>query len=143
MSKSAELTDAIIGCLEDIIPDNGYHTALKGVYATGRTKPDKAPVPCLVVRIAEDEGSDRVGPTVKRSVTYIVECLFSRSATLQDMQRGHHDILRALGYGEVPQRRPLSQGWVGEEAVEFDMAEDGGSYRRAIATISIQYVEKY
>lgn len=143
MSKSAELTDDVIKCLGEISQDNGYHTEIRDIYGIGQVKPDKAPMPCLVLHVADDEGVERVGVTVRRSITYIIEAVFGRGATLQDMQRCHHDILKALGYGEVPQRRPLSQGWVGEESAEFDMAPDGGSHRSVIAAVSIQYIEKY
>lgn len=143
MSRAAELSGTIEVCLGEISPSAGYHTEVRGVYGVGKVKPDKAGLPCIVVHLAEDEGSDRVGPTVKRVATYQIEAVFPRTATLQDMQLAHHDILRSLGYGQNLPDRPLKPGWIGEEAAEFDLAEDGGGHRRAIATISIQYVEQY
>lgn len=143
MSKSAALTDDVVRCLGEITQDNGYHTQIHGIYGAGQNKPDKAALPCIVIRIVEDESINRVGQTVQRSATYIVEAVFGRAASLQELQRCHRDILKSLGYGQVPQRRPLSPGWVGEESAEFDMAEDGGSHRRVMAAISIQYVEQY
>lgn len=143
MSKAATLTDAIVTCLSEIAPDAGYHTQIMDVYGAGKHKPDKAALPCIVLRLEDDSGENSVGTTAKRTATYIIEAVFPRSASLQDLQRCHHDILKSLGFGQAPQRRPLSPGWVGEESVQFDLAEDGGSHVRAIAAISIQYVEQY
>jgi len=142
MSRATELTDAVESALREITP-TGFSTDIKAVYGVGEIKPDKAPLPCLLVRIDSDAGTDRVGVKVKRSIEYQIEAVFPRTATLQELQLCHHDILRALGYGQLRPDRPLAPGWVGEESAEFDMAAEGGTHRTVTASIGIEYIETY
>jgi len=143
MSKAAELTTAIEACLAEISPDDGYATRLNGVYGVAKNVPDKAATPYLIIRIEEDESVKHSGNVVHRIANYQVEAVFSRSATLADLQNCHHDILKSLGYGGNYQDRPLKPGWAGEESAEFDMGASGGQLRSVTASISIQYVERY
>lgn len=143
MSKAAELSDGIRKCLERIHPANGFSTDLRGVYGFGEAKPDKAPTPCLLVRIAEDELGEMVGATASRTVTYEIEGIFARSASLQDLQRLHHDILVALGTGKLPNVRPLKSGWPFEESATFDADQDGSTARTVTSVVTLRYIEKY
>ncbi|AQZ96557.1 hypothetical protein ACFSB1_10720 [Halopseudomonas phragmitis] len=143
MSEGANLTDAIVQCLGEISPANGFHTDIKAVYGPLESKPDKAPLPCLLVSLPDDGMEEMVGPTVKRLATYVVEAQFSRVASLQDMQRCHHDILRALGYGQYQPERPLKPGAVEEESVEYDQALDGATQRAAKCRLQVRYIEHY
>lgn len=142
MTRATDLTDGIETALREITPA-GFHTDIKAVYGVGEIKPDKAPLPCLLIRIESDEGSKQVGVKVGRSAEYHIEAVFPRTATLQELQLCHHDILRALGYGQILPGRPLSAGWVGEESAQFDLATDGGMLRSVTAMISIDYIETY
>lgn len=143
MTKATELTDAVELVLGEIAPAAGYHTDIKAVYGVAEVKPDKAALPCLLVRVNDDSGVERVGIQVKRVVEYEIQGVFSRTATLQEMQLCHHDILKALGYGQNLPGRPLKPGWVGEESAEFDLAPEGGTQRSVTARITLEYVEKY
>lgn len=143
MSKAAELSEGIRACLERIRPANGFSTDVKGIYGFGETKPDKAPTPCLLVRIAEDEMGEMVGTTASRTATYEIQGVLSRSASLQDLQRLHHDILVALGTGKLPHIRPLKPGWPFEESAEFDADQDGSTARTVTSTVTLRYIEKY
>lgn len=143
MSAGAELSAAVESCLEQIAPANGYETDARGVYGFGQSKPDKAPSPYLLVRIGEDQSIERVGAKVRRQVRYDVQGVFSRTASLQDMQRCHHDILRSLGYGELPPGRHLLRGEIIEESAEYDPDTDGSLMRSVVASITIQYFEQY
>lgn len=143
MTRATELTDAVELVLGEIAPAAGYHTDIKAVYGVAEVKPDKALLPCILVRIASDGSESRVGPTAKRQIDYEIEGVFSRAASLQDLQRCHHDILRALGFGTDLPNRPLKPGWVGEESAEFDMATEGGTNRTVKVLVQLEYVEKY
>ena len=142
MSKAAELSSALEECLAQISTANGYHTALQGIYGFGKTKKDGDPLPCLLVRIADDTAEERAGPSAKRLATYQIEGVFPRSASLQDLQRCHHDILRALGYGHPVANRALVAGAVVDDSAEFD-PEPEGTLRRVITSLSLRYVEAY
>ncbi|GMQ53506.1 hypothetical protein [Halopseudomonas aestusnigri] len=143
MSKAAELTTAIEACLAEITAANGYATDIQGVYGFSQNVPDTAAKPYLIIRIPEDEAVKHSGNAVHRVATYQVEAVFSRAATLADLQNCHYDILKSLGYGGNYQERPLKPGWAGEESAEFDMGASGGQLRSVTASISIQYVERY
>lgn len=143
MTRATDLSDAIETCLGQISPATGFATDIKAVYGFGKTKPDSAPMPCLLVRIAEDSVDGNVGKACKRLVQYQVEGVFSRTASLQDLQRCHHDILRSLGYGDLLPTRALSAGEVTEESAEFDSDVGGSTARRVVSSITIRYIEKY
>lgn len=143
MSKAAELSAALEQRLEGIKQAAGYSTEVAGVYGFGKTKPDKAPLPCLLVRVAEDVKEDQVGDKWQRAATYQVQGVFPRTASLQDMQRLHHDIIKAIGADPLPQVRPLASGWLMEESAEFDPDSDGSTYRHLVVSITLRYIETY
>lgn len=143
MSAGAELSAAIESCLERITPANGFATDIKGVYGFGKRKPENAPQPALVVRVGEDQAVERCGNKVRRRAVYEVRGVFSRTSALQELQDCYHDILRSLGYGDIPPGRELLRGEIVEESVEYDPDIDGSTIRSLIAQITIQYVESY
>lgn len=143
MTRATDLSDAIEQSLEQITPANGFATDIKAVYGFGKAKPDNAPLPCLVVSIGEDTIDGNVGKVCKRQVEYKIDGVFNRAASLQELQRCHHDILRSLGYGDLLPSRVLNPGEVIEESAEFDPDTDGSNLRRVSSSITIKYVEKY
>lgn len=143
MTKATELSEAILARLEAITPDNGYHTAVARVYGFGETKPDAAPKPYILARIASDDLEKAVGTKGSRAVTYQLEGVMPRSASLQDLQRLHHDILKTLGVDTLPGVRPLESGWLFEESAEFDPDQNGSTSRTVISTVTLRYVETY
>ncbi len=143
MSKGSDLSAAIEAKLSLIKAVNGYATDIAGVYGFSQPKKDGAPCPYLLVRVAEDSGSERSGSKVKRQAIYEVQGVFSRTATLQDLQRCNHDILRSLGYGDLPPGRELIQGEIVEESAEFDPDTSGSTTRSVTSRLTIQYVEAY
>lgn len=143
MTKATDLSAAMAAALSAIIPANGYATDLKGVYGFGETKKDAAPLPCLLVRIVEDSAVSGSGRACKRLAQYEIEAVFSRSATLQDLQLCHHDILRAVIYSDLlPTLVPLANN-VTEGAAEFDPDRDGSTLRVMTCTLGLHYIENY
>ncbi|TLX54869.1 hypothetical protein DN824_20520 [Stutzerimonas nosocomialis] len=143
MTRGTELSAAIVQRLEAIRIENGYHTDVARVYGFGERKPDKAPMPYILARIAEDEMEEAVGTTVSRAARYEIEGVMPRSASLQDLQLLHYDILRTLGSGQLPHVRPLKNGWPFEESAEYEPDTDGSTTRSVTSSITIRYVEKY
>jgi hypothetical protein len=143
MTKATDLSEALAACLGQISPGNGYASDIKAVYGFGEVKKDTAPLPCLLVTVTEDQAAERVGSRVKRTASYEVQGIFSRSASLQDLQRCHHDILLSLGYGDLPPGRELLQGEIVEEAAEFDPGIGGSNTRAVISRLVIRYIETY
>lgn len=143
MSKGSDLSSAIESKLALIKAANGYATDVAAVYGFGQSKKDGAPHPYLLVRVAEDASEARAGSKVKRLATYEVQAVFSRTASLQDLQRCHHDILRSLGYGDLPPGRELIQGEITEESAEFAPDTGGSTCRTVISRLTIRYVEAY
>lgn len=143
MSRGAELSVAIEAALALIHPDNGFVTDIKNVYGFSEAKPDKAPLPCLLVRISDDELVEFSAGKAKRNVVYEVHGIMSRAASLQDIQNLHHDILVALGQGQLPGSRPVKAGWPFEESAEFDPGVDGVAQRSVISSVTFAYVETY
>lgn len=143
MSKGSDLSAAIEAKLALIKAVNGYATDVAAVYGFAQSKKDGAPCPYLLVRVAEDAAAERVGSKVRRLAAYEVQGVFSRTATLQDLQRCHHDILCSLGYGDLPPGRELIQGEIIEEVAEFDQDAGGSTTRSVISRLTIQYVEAY
>ena len=142
MTRATDLTTAIDTALREIAPGD-FNTDIKAVYGVGEVRPDKSPLPCLLIRVDSDEGMERVGVKVKRLAQYQIEGVFPRTTTLQELQLCHHDVLKSLGYGQNQPGMPISPGWVGEEFVQFDLAGDGSVFRTFTASISFEYVETY
>lgn len=143
MTRGTELSSSIVERLEAISPANGYHTEVRRVYGFGERKPDKAPMPYLLARIVSDEMEEAVGTTASRAAQYQIEGVMPRSATLQELQLLHYDILRTLGTGQLPHVRPLKSGWPFEESAEYEPDIEGSATRSVTSTITIRYVEKY
>lgn len=143
MTRGIALTDAIAANLATITTANGYATNIRAVYPFATVKPDSAPLPVILLRMESDETTgERAGRSVQRAATYQLECVFPRTATIQDLQQCQHDILMSLGYGEIPPARDLVPGEVVQEGSEFDPGE-GSPTRKLISTLVINYVEKY
>jgi len=143
MTRGTELSAAIEAQLQVINQANGYATQLRGVYGFAERKPDKAPLPYLLVRIVEDELLRMVGTKAARAVRYEIEGCMPRSATLRDLQLLHHDILVSLGTGQLPHVTALDSGRVFEESAEYVADQDGSTTISVISTVSLQYVETY
>lgn len=143
MTKGTELSAAIVEQLQSIQQANGFSTDIKAVYGFGDRKPDKAPLPYMLLRIAEDAMIENVGTAVLREARYEIEGVMPRSASLSDLQLMHYDIHRALGTGQLPNVRPLKPGWPYEESAEFMPDQEGSTDRSFISSITIRYVETY
>lgn len=143
MTRATELNAALLLCLGGINPAAGFSTDLRGIYGFGEAMKDTAPLPCLLVTVTEDQSGERSGNKVKRTASYEVQGVFNRSASLHDLQRCHHDILRSLGYGLLPPGRALLQGEIVEEAAEFDSGAPGSGAHTVVSRLVIQYVETY
>lgn len=143
MTKATELSAAMAAALSAITPANGYATDVRGVYGFDEIKKDNAPLPCLLVRVIEDSAVSGSGRACKRLAQYEIEAVFSRSAALQDLQRCHHDILRALIYSDLlPTLAPLAASAT-EGAAEFDPDRDGSTLRTMTCTLGLHYIEIY
>lgn len=143
MSKAALLTDQVKAALEQISTANGYNTNLTGIYLFGESKPDSVAPPYLLVRVASDDLQDFKGTSALRLATYEIEGVMSRAGTLQDLQRLHHDVLKALGLGKVPTARPMNTGWPFEESAEFEPDQGGSTTRRVTSSVTLRYAEQY
>lgn len=143
MTKGTDLSTAIESRLQEISQANGYATTIAGVYGFGERVRDNSATPYLLARVADDSIEKLVGTTAARVAQYQIEAVFPRTASLQDLQRCHHDILRTLGAGGTLPDRPLIPGKAFEESAEFDPDQNGSSARRLISTITIRYVEQY
>lgn len=143
MSKAALLTDEVKAALQQISTANGYNTNLTGIYLFGENKPDSVAPPYLLVRVASDELQDFKGTSALRLATYEIEGVMSRAGTLQDLQRLHHDVLKALGLGKVPTARPMNTSWPFEESAEFEPDQGGSTTRRVTSSVTLRYAEQY
>lgn len=143
MSKAALLTDQVKAALQQISTANGYNTNLTGIYLFGESKPDSVAPPYLLVRVASDELQDFKGTSALRLATYEIEGVMSRAGTLQDLQRLHHDVLKALGLGKVPTARPMNTSWPFEESAEFEPDQGGSTTRRVTSSVTLRYAEQY
>lgn len=141
MTRATELSAAIKARLELIQPVNGYHTALTGVFDLGPVK-DTQPLPYALLRWGDDQTSDRRLKDASRARSYVVEGVFSRAATLADLERFHYDVLRALGWGCEVFDRPLP-GTVVSDSAEIEPAANGTTYHTVTITLEAQYVEVY
>lgn len=143
MTRATELSDALEQRLEAIKQAAGFHTELVGVYGFTKVKPDKAPLPCLLVQVTSDDPVEVAGNKISRSATYQIQGVLARSASLQDLQCLQHDIIKTIGADPLPGVRPLKSGWLFEESTEFDPENDGSSYRTVVVSVTLRYVETY
>ena len=143
MSKATTLTGQVKAALEAISTANGYSVNLSGVFLFGERKVDSIAAPYLLVNIGTDELVDFKGKAALRHVVYMVEGVMGRSSSLQDLQALHHDIIKALGLGDLPASRPLANGWPFEESAEFMPDQDGSTNRTLTSSITLAYIENY
>lgn len=143
MTKATDLSEALEQRLEAIKQANRFATEVAGVYGFGKTKPDKAPLPCLLVRITSDDRIGAQGNALLRAVSYQIEGVMPRSASLQELQALHHDIIKTIGADPLPGARMMPGGWLFEDAAEFDPDNDGSTYRCVVVTVTMHYVETY
>lgn len=143
MTRATELSEALEVRLEAIKQAAGFHTEVAGVYGFGKPKPDKAALPCLLVRVTGDDREDQKGGHVLRAATYQIEGVMPRASSLQDLQRLQHDIIKTIGADPLPMVRPMPSGWLFEESTEFDPENDGSSYRTVVVSVTLRYVETY
>jgi hypothetical protein len=143
MSKGAQLSAAIEARLGQIKPANGFTTDIKAVYPFGKAKPDTAPAPVILLRAGEDQLLSNIWPDAIRQVTYQIEGVMARAATLQELQALHHDIVKAVCGTKLPGTRPLENGHQFEDSADFDPDTDGSTNRRVIVSITLNYVESY
>ncbi|WP_324730977.1 hypothetical protein [Pseudomonas paeninsulae] len=141
MTRATELSAAIRARLEQISPENGYHTDLKAVLEFRPAK-DSQPAPFALLRWVEDRTDSRRLRDALRSRDYIVRGVFSRTATLADLERFHYDVLRSLGWGGGVFDRPLP-GDVLSDSAEIEEAEDGSGHRVITITLEARYAEPY
>lgn len=143
MTRGTELTAAVGVCLAEIAVANGYHTDIAQVYPGASGKPDKAPLPCILWRLNTDVLQERTGGTSKRVAAYQIEAYFSRTASDEEVQLCHHDILKAFGFDQAVPRKKLGPGVVQEEQATYQPAQEGSTYKGLVCEIAVQYVEKY
>lgn len=143
MTSATDLSEAVEVRLDAIKTAGGYHTEVARVYGFGEKKPDKAPMPYILARIQSDELEKAVGTKGSRIIVYQFEGVLPRTASLQDLQRLHHDILKTLGVETLPNVRPLPNGWMFEESAEFDPDTNGETLRTVVSTVTLRYVETY
>lgn len=143
MTRATDLSEAILARLAAISVASGFHTDIQSVYGFGERKPDRAQPPYLLVRIGEDVSLKRSCNTAQRLATYIIEGVLSRSASLADLQRLHHDILLSMGAGQLPIVSRQRAEWLAEESVEFDPEQNGSTTRTLLCTLQINYLEEY
>lgn len=147
MSQAALLSVAIYERLKNITTANGYHTNITQVYGVQQNKPDSAKPPYILMRIGEDRLTKRLGDKSQRAASYAIEGVLGRIATLGDLQKLHHDILKALCFGAVPLINQQRSEWLGEESAEFDPPESSGApgstVHSVVCTLEINYIENY
>ncbi|UQY33593.1 hypothetical protein K8U54_17990 [Pseudomonas fulva] len=143
MSRAAELSTAIMERLSSIKPADGFNTQIDRVYGFGDVKPERAQPPYLLVRIAGDSLKEMAGTVASREVTYEIEGVLGRDASLQDLQHLHYDVLVTLGTGQLPHISPLKTGRPFEESAEFTPDVNGSNARSFVSSVTLVYVERY
>ena len=143
MTRATELSEALDQRLEAIKQAAGFHTEIAGVNGFGKNKPDKAPLPFLLMRITGDDKEDERAGKFLRAATYQIEGVLPRTAALQDLQHLHHDIIKTIGADPLPMVRPLDSGWLFEESTEFDPENDGSRFRTVVVSVTLRYIETY
>lgn len=141
MTKGVTMTEAVSARLELIKPAAGYFTDLKAVYQL-RPASDSAPMPYALLAWELDASEERGLRDAKRGRTYVVQGVFSKSATLSELERFHFDVLRALGYGAAEFERPIP-GQIVSDSAELEPAADGSTKQRITITLEARYAESY
>lgn len=141
MTNGVTMTEAVNARLELIKPSAGYYTDLKGVYQL-RPASDNAPLPYALLAWELDASEQRGLRDAKRGRTYVVRGVFSKAATLAELERFHFDVLRALGYGACEFERPIP-GQIVSDSAELEPAADGSTKQRITITLEARYTEPY
>lgn len=139
MSKAALLTAELLAALAQV-------PGFTGVYPQGTAAPDKQPTPYLLVRVTGSDLEEVQGVSTayaKRMTTYEIEAVYSRSATIQDLQTGEHAILVGLGFGKHQNVRPVKQGQIAEQTTEFPDKEEGSLNQSMVVQVGYRYAETY
>lgn len=135
-TAAASLTSALETRLADIAP----------VYGARTIKPDRIQPPYILLRIGEDELKRKNSKTLIRLAHYEIEGVLARSASLQDLQQLHHDILTALVMA-LPLISPQPAEWLDSESTEYEPRDGSGApgstVRSLIVSLAINYIEPY
>lgn len=143
MSRASTIGTALIACLSEIKPANGFTTDLKQVYGPTERVRDKAPMPLALVRPVSDVRTGAASFQATRQRTYEIEVIFPRSAAEADLDAAHIDILRALGFGQDLYERKFPGLIEDEDSAEPRFASEGESTHSITITIGVNYVENY
>lgn len=141
MTRGTDLNADIKARLELISPARSYFTDLKGVFELRPVKDDQ-PTPYALFGWQEDATEQRGLRDAKRARSYVVQGVFESEATLEQMDKFHFDVLRALGYGAEVFERAI-RGTIVSDSAELEPAADGSSKSKITITLEARYAEAY
>ena len=143
MTKAKAITEQLIRCLENISPRNGYITELANIYPHAAVAPDRAALPCALVRVAADNCTGMASTQATRERLFEIEVVFKRGASQDDLDAAHVDILRSLGFGKHEYEREMKGLLTDQQEAEFEFASQGNNFTTVTITVAFIYVENY
>lgn len=143
MTKAKAITAQLVNCLEQVTPSNGYATHIKNIYTNTSTAPDRAEMPCALVRVESDICTEMVGTQATRERTFNIEIVFKRGASQDDLDDAHFDVLRSFGFGKYAYEREIKGLATGEQEAAFEFAAQGSNFTTVTITVPVTYVEDY
>lgn len=143
MNKAKLITSQLISCLGGISPRNGYITEIENIYPDAAVAPDRAALPCALVRVAADSCTGMASTQATRERTFEIEVVFKRGATQDDLDAAHVDVLRSLGFGRHEYERDMKGLITDQQEAVFDFASQGNNFTTVTITVAFIYVENY
>lgn len=142
-TKASQVTQDLRERLGEIRPENGYLTAIRRVVGPTDRVADSDPKPYLLVRTANDSRTGAAKTQAGRVRLFEIEAVFGKSATEEDLDAIHVDILRALGFGYEDEERKFKGLVEDEDEAVQQFAAEGRNYHSTTITIGVFYVETY
>ena len=143
MTKATELDAALGARLAGIAQSAGFLTDIKQVYGPLDSVRDRAETPYIQYRWVRDTRADSAGRQALRRRKYVIELTFSKAASSLDMDNGHVDVLRSLGFNEVDVDKRFPGLDEGDDDAEPQYPADGVTTMRLNINIAVLYSETY
>lgn len=143
MIKAKSITAQLVRCLEQVTPSNGYYTHIKNIYKDTGAVPDRAELPCALVRVESDVCTSMAGTQATRERTFNIEVVFKRGASQDELDNAHFDVLRSFGFGKYAYEREVKGLITEQQEAVFEFAAQGSNFTTVTITVAFLYVENY
>ena len=143
MARATTVDQQVRQRLGTIAPSAGYSTEIKSVKGPFDRVTDRQGRPYAQYKPVADVRTSKAGRQVSRQRTYLIEIIFSATATEEELNNAALDVQQCFGFDEIDIDKQFPGLVADEDEISFDYPEQGGQFPRLTFTFSVIYVETY